>query len=60
MALITTVGFGYVSWHYASGLALYAVTSSLVSILSQLAMNRSQLGREMKRQQQCGRDEANV
>jgi YidC/Oxa1 family membrane protein insertase len=45
---LMTVGFGYVSWHYASGLALYALTGSLLSIATQAAMNRSALGREMR------------
>jgi YidC/Oxa1 family membrane protein insertase len=40
MACLMTVGFGYVSWHYASGLALYALTGSLISIATQAAMNR--------------------
>jgi YidC/Oxa1 family membrane protein insertase len=48
MACLMTVGFGYVSWHYASGLALYALTGSLLSLATQAAMNRSTLGREMK------------
>lgn len=43
-----TVIFGYVSWHYASGVALYALTGSLLSISPQAVMNRSALGREMK------------
>jgi hypothetical protein len=29
VACLMTVGFGYVSWHYPSGLALYALTGSL-------------------------------
>jgi YidC/Oxa1 family membrane protein insertase len=48
VAYLMTVGFGYVSWHYASGLALYALTGSLLSIATQAAMNRSALGREMR------------
>ncbi len=47
-AYVMTIGFGYVSWHYASGLALYAVTGSLLSIATQAAMNRSALGREIR------------
>jgi YidC/Oxa1 family membrane protein insertase len=45
---LMTVGFGYVSWHYASGLALYALTGSLLSIATQAVMNRSALGRKMR------------
>jgi len=46
---LMTVGFGYVSWHYASGLALYALTGSLLSIATQAVMNCSALGRETRR-----------
>jgi YidC/Oxa1 family membrane protein insertase len=48
VACLMTIGFGYVSWHYASGLALYALTGSLLSIAAQAVMNRSPLGREMR------------
>ena len=48
MACLTTVAFGYVSWHYASGLALYALTGSVLSLATQAVMNRSVLGREMR------------
>jgi YidC/Oxa1 family membrane protein insertase len=48
VACMMTIGFGYVSWHYASGLALYALTGSLLSIATQAAMNCSALGREMR------------
>jgi YidC/Oxa1 family membrane protein insertase len=48
LACLMTVGFGYVSWHYASGLALYALTGSLLSIATQAAVNRSAWGREMR------------
>ncbi len=48
MACVMTVGFGYVSWHYASGLALYALTGSLFAIATQMVMNVLPLGREMK------------
>jgi YidC/Oxa1 family membrane protein insertase len=47
-ACLMTVVFGYVSWHYASGVALYALTGSLFSIATHAAINRSALGREMK------------
>lgn len=42
------IGFGYVSWHYASGLALYALTGNMLSIAAQAGINYSALGREMK------------
>jgi len=48
MACVTAVGFGYVSWHYAAGLALYALTGSLLAIATQAVVNISPLGREMR------------
>ncbi|WP_246153450.1 membrane protein insertase YidC [Terriglobus albidus] len=48
MACMMTIGFGYVSWHYASGLALYALTGSIFSIATQAAINLSPLGKEMR------------
>ncbi|WP_263415934.1 membrane protein insertase YidC [Terriglobus albidus] len=47
MACLMTIGFGYVSWHYASGLALYALTGSIFSIATQAVINLSPLGKEM-------------
>jgi len=47
-ACVMTIGFGYVSWHYAAGVALYALTGSLFSLVTQAAMNRTSGGREMK------------
>lgn len=44
MACLTTIGFGYVSWHYASGLALYALTGSVLSLATQGVMSRFVLG----------------
>jgi hypothetical protein len=40
--------YWYVSWHYASGLALYALTGSLLSIVAQKVLNRSALKRKMR------------
>jgi YidC/Oxa1 family membrane protein insertase len=48
VACLMTIGFGYVSWHYASGLALYALTGSLLSIATQAGVNYSALGRQMR------------
>jgi len=48
IACVMAIGFGYVSWHYASGLALYALTGSMLSIAAQAGINCSALGREMK------------
>jgi YidC/Oxa1 family membrane protein insertase len=49
MAYVMTIGFGYVSWHYASGLALYAVTGSLLTIATQAVVNLFPVGREMRK-----------
>lgn len=48
MAFITTIAFGYVSWHYAAGLALYAVTGSVLSLMLQVVVNRSSIATEMQ------------
>jgi len=45
MACMMTIGFGYVSWHYASGLALYALTGSIFSIATQAVINLSPWGK---------------
>ncbi len=39
---------GWMTWNYASGLALYWNIGNLVMIAQQLAMNRTSLGREMR------------
>ncbi len=38
VAIVMTVTFGYVSWHYAAGVALYALTGSVFSIATQAVM----------------------
>jgi len=40
VAAVTAILFGYISWHYASGLALYSLTSSLFSIATQVLIGR--------------------
>ena len=39
---------GYMTWNYASGLALYWTIGNLISIAQQSVMNRTSLGREMR------------
>jgi YidC/Oxa1 family membrane protein insertase len=34
-------------WHYASGLSLYWITGNLFSMCTQIAINRTKLGREI-------------
>lgn len=47
MAIMMPVIFGFMLWHYASGLALYWGTSNLINIAMQVGVNQSSLGKEM-------------
>jgi len=48
MAFVMPLFSGYLTWQYASGLALYWNVGNLVMITTQLVMNQTSLGREMK------------
>ena len=48
MAFVMPLFSGYLTWQYASGLALYWNVGNLVMIATQLIMNQTSLGREMK------------
>ncbi len=48
MAFMMPAFSGYMTWNYASGLALYWNVGNLIMILQQQVMNRTSLGREMK------------
>jgi YidC/Oxa1 family membrane protein insertase len=48
MAFVMPIFSGYLTWQYASGLALYWNVGNLVMITTQLVMNQTSLGREMK------------
>ena len=48
MAFVMPLFSGYLTWQYASGLALYWNVGNLVMIATQLVMNQTSLGREMK------------
>ena len=48
MAFVMPVFSGYLTWQYASGLALYWNIGNLVMIIQQQVMNQTSLGREMK------------
>ncbi len=48
MAFMMPVFSGYITWNYASGLALYWTIGNLIGIIQQQVMNRTKLGREMK------------
>jgi YidC/Oxa1 family membrane protein insertase len=48
MAFMMPAFSGYMTWNYASGLALYWMVGNLISIAQQAVMNRTRLGREMR------------
>ncbi|HWZ52759.1 MAG TPA: membrane protein insertase YidC [Granulicella sp.] len=48
MAFMMPAFSGYMTWNYASGLALYWSVGNLISIAQQAIMNRTSLGREMR------------
>jgi YidC/Oxa1 family membrane protein insertase len=47
MAFMMPVFFGFMLWHYASGLALYWGTSNLINLALQFGINLSPMGKEM-------------
>ena len=47
MAFMMPVFFGFMLWHYASGLALYWGTSNIIYLAMQIGINRSHWGKEM-------------
>jgi YidC/Oxa1 family membrane protein insertase len=48
MAFMMPAFFGYMTWSYASGIALYWAVGNLIGIAQQAVMNRTSLGREMR------------
>jgi YidC/Oxa1 family membrane protein insertase len=48
MAFMMPLFSGYWTWNYASGLALYWNVGNLINIATQLVMNRTSLGKEMR------------
>ena len=48
MAFMMPAFSGYMTWNYASGLALYWSVGNLIGIAQQMIMNRTSLGREMR------------
>ena len=48
MAFMMPAFSGYMTWNYASGLALYWSVGNLISIATQQVMNKTSIGREMK------------
>ena len=47
MAFMMPVMFGFMLWHYASGLALYWGTGNIINLAIQLGINQSRIGKEM-------------
>jgi len=47
MAFMMPVFFGFMLWHYASGLALYWGTSNIIYLAMQISINQSHIGKEM-------------
>jgi YidC/Oxa1 family membrane protein insertase len=48
MAIMMPMVSLYITWNYASGLAIYWTVGNFIMILQQLVMNRTSLGKEMK------------
>ena len=48
MAFMMPAFSGYMTWNYASGLALYWSVGNIIGIAQQAVMNRTSLGREMR------------
>jgi YidC/Oxa1 family membrane protein insertase len=47
LAFMMPVMFGFMLWHYASGLALYWGTGNIINLAIQLGINQSSIGKEM-------------
>ncbi|HTW82022.1 MAG TPA: membrane protein insertase YidC [Terracidiphilus sp.] len=48
MAFMMPVMFGFILWNYASGLALYWGTSNIIYLTTQIGINYSSLGHELR------------
>ena len=48
MAFTMPLFSGFVTWHYASGMALYWTASNIMNIGQQMMINRTKLGRELR------------
>ncbi len=47
MAIMMPAIMGFTLWHFASGLALYWITGNIINLIMQVAINRSNIGKEM-------------
>lgn len=48
MAFMMPAIFGYFTWNYASGVALYWLVGLMIGIAQQVVMNKTSLGKEMR------------
>ncbi len=48
MAIMMPAFSGYMTWNYSAGLAIYWSVGNLISIATQMIMNRTSIGREMR------------
>ncbi len=48
MAFMMPVFSGYMTWNYSAGLAIYWSVGNLISIATQMVMNRTSIGKEMR------------
>ncbi|HEX3470467.1 MAG TPA: membrane protein insertase YidC [Silvibacterium sp.] len=48
MAITMPAVFGFMMWNYGSGLSLYWACGNFIGVATQLAINRSEMGREMR------------
>jgi YidC/Oxa1 family membrane protein insertase len=47
LGLLMPAVMGFSLWHYASGLSLYWITGNIISLAIQLAINQSEIGKEI-------------
>ena len=59
MAIMMPVIFGFMLWHYASGLALYWGTGNIINLVMQVGINQSQHGQGDARHLRAARDQEN-
>lgn len=48
MAFTMPLFSGFITWHYAAGMALYWTASNLLNIAQQMVINQTKLGRELR------------
>jgi YidC/Oxa1 family membrane protein insertase len=48
MNMMTPMMFALITWSQASGLGLYIITGTVFSILQQMVMNQTEMGKEMR------------